>query len=233
MLYLYVKTHLSTGLKYLGMTSKDPYKYSGSGLHWKRHLKLHGKEHSTEIIHECQTLDEIKQVGTYYSDLWNIVESNEWANMKPETGDGAPSGKYHHYKQIGYNSTHHSMYGKKHKQSSIELNRAANTGENNPNYGTRWINNGIQNKKIKHDDIITDGWVIGRIINHNFGKRDKNNSKNPNYDFVIRTFEHSTGIIERCTQRELINKYSLRESSVCSLIKGNLKSTSGWKINHG
>lgn len=65
------------------------------------------------------------------------------------------------------------------------------------------------------------------------GKQDKNNFKNPNYDFMIRTFVHSPGITERCTQRELINKYSLRESSVCSLIKGNLKSTSKWRINHG
>lgn len=24
----------------------------------------------------------------YYSELWNVVRSNEWANLKPESGDG-------------------------------------------------------------------------------------------------------------------------------------------------
>jgi hypothetical protein len=39
-IYLYVKTHNKTGLKYLGQTSqKDPHKYPGSGTRWRHHLK--------------------------------------------------------------------------------------------------------------------------------------------------------------------------------------------------
>ena len=35
--YLYVKQHNKTGLKYFGKTTKkDPLKYKGSGLYWKR-----------------------------------------------------------------------------------------------------------------------------------------------------------------------------------------------------
>ena len=88
-IYLYVKTHNKTGLKYLGQTTaKDPHKYPGSGVYWKLHLEKHGYDYTTEIISECQTKDEIKELGIYYSNLWNIVESDEWANLKIEQGDG-------------------------------------------------------------------------------------------------------------------------------------------------
>ena len=88
-IYLYVKTHNKTGLRYLGKTiSKDPHLYPGSGLYWTRHLKEHGFDYTTEILKECQTSKELKEWGIYYSQLWNIVDSDQWANLKPEDGDG-------------------------------------------------------------------------------------------------------------------------------------------------
>ena len=88
-IYLYVKTHTITGLKYLGKTkSKDPHKYPGSGTYWRRHLKTHGVTYTTEILQECQTDNEVTQWGLHYSELWDVVASNEWANLKPEAGDG-------------------------------------------------------------------------------------------------------------------------------------------------
>ena len=87
--YLYVKTHNVTGFKYLGKTiRKDPHKYPGSGLHWKRHLKVHGYDYTTEILKECTSKEDVCTWGLYYSELWNVVESKEWANLKPENGDG-------------------------------------------------------------------------------------------------------------------------------------------------
>lgn len=88
-IYLYVKTHSKTGLKYLGKTTKDPYTYKGSGVDWKQHLKEHGEEHTTEVLQECTSNKELNDWGRYYSDLWNVVESHEWANRIPETGGGA------------------------------------------------------------------------------------------------------------------------------------------------
>lgn len=87
-IYLYVKTHNKTGLKYLGKTTKDPHTYLGSGVDWKLHLKEHGEEHSTEIIRECQSNQELNEWGHYYSNLWNVADSLEWANRIPETGGG-------------------------------------------------------------------------------------------------------------------------------------------------
>lgn len=93
-IYLYVKTHNKTGLKYLGKTkSKDPHKYPGSGTYWKHHLKKHGKDYTTDILKECNTSTEVEFWGKYYSNLWNIVESKDWANLKPESGDGGGTPK--------------------------------------------------------------------------------------------------------------------------------------------
>lgn len=88
MIYLYKKTHNKTGLKYLGKTIRDPYKYEGSGLYWKRHLKEHGNDVSTEILFQTQDKEEFKRVALEYSNKFNIVESGDWANFREETGHG-------------------------------------------------------------------------------------------------------------------------------------------------
>ena len=85
---LYVKTHNKTNLKYLGYTKQDPYRYKGSGVYWRRHLKVHGDDVSTKVLKECVSKDEVQQWGEHFSELYNVVESTEWANLKPETGDG-------------------------------------------------------------------------------------------------------------------------------------------------
>jgi hypothetical protein len=81
-----------TGLQYLGKTNKDPFKYKGSGIVWTRHLKKYGNDVDTEILLETTDHSEIKLWGKYYSNLWNIVESKDWANLKPEEGDGGNMG---------------------------------------------------------------------------------------------------------------------------------------------
>jgi len=89
-IYLYVKTHSKTGLKYLGKTTKDPFTYLGSGIEWRAHFKEFGCEHTTEVLKECLTNEELGQLGRYYSNLWNVAESKDWANKIPETGGGGP-----------------------------------------------------------------------------------------------------------------------------------------------
>jgi hypothetical protein len=88
MIYLYVKTHRKTSLKYLGKTTQDPYVYNGSGKRWLNHLRKHGYEIDTEIIFMSENEDEIKREGIKYSILWDVVSSKKWANLKIEEGDG-------------------------------------------------------------------------------------------------------------------------------------------------
>jgi hypothetical protein len=49
------------------------------------------------------------------------------------------------------------------KRSIGEKNSNKQTGEKNSQYGTNWITNGIDNKKIHKDNQIPDGWKLGRI----------------------------------------------------------------------
>lgn len=87
--FLYIKTHTETNMKYLGYTSsKNPHSYKGSGKYWIRHIEKYGNKTTTEILLETENLQEIKEKGLYYSNLWDIVDSEEWANLKPETGQG-------------------------------------------------------------------------------------------------------------------------------------------------
>jgi len=89
MIYLYKKTHKITGLQYLGKTSRaDPYTYPGSGKRWRAHLEKHGYEFDTEILVETTDPAEIVKMGVHYSNLWNVVADENWANLKPESGDG-------------------------------------------------------------------------------------------------------------------------------------------------
>lgn len=66
-IYLYLKTHNVTGLKYFGMTTQNPYKYMGSGLRWRNHISKHGNNVSTEILFESNSIEKIKEYGIKYS----------------------------------------------------------------------------------------------------------------------------------------------------------------------
>nr|NDG06052.1 hypothetical protein [Oxalobacteraceae bacterium] len=68
--------------------SDDPHSYPGSGKVWRRHIEKHGYDVTTEILLKTDDPEELRDVGMYYSNLWNIVESKEFANLIPEMGDG-------------------------------------------------------------------------------------------------------------------------------------------------
>jgi hypothetical protein len=87
-IYLYLKTHKVTGLKYLGKTTQDPYSYKGSGIYWLKHLKKHGCDVITEVLFQCQDAIEFSIVAKSYSKSLNILESPEFANLCPEEGQG-------------------------------------------------------------------------------------------------------------------------------------------------
>lgn len=86
--YLYVKTHSVTGLKYLGHTTRNPFKYKGSGLYWSRHLNKHGSDHTTEILLKTTCKKELVKCGLHYSLLWNVEHNPSWANIISESGPG-------------------------------------------------------------------------------------------------------------------------------------------------
>jgi len=113
MIYLYIKTHNKTGLKYLGKTVRDPYKYKGSGKRWTNHIKKHGNDVTTEVVGIFNTNEELKQFSVILSEELNIVDSDKWANLMPETGTGGDTSKYINYANInhGKGQTYEERYG--------------------------------------------------------------------------------------------------------------------------
>jgi hypothetical protein len=95
--YLYLKQHATTGKFYFGKTTKleNILTYSGSGTHWKRHLKKHGNDVLT--LWFCLFTDEksLVETASILSTTQNIVESDDFLNLIPENGldGGAASGK--------------------------------------------------------------------------------------------------------------------------------------------
>lgn len=57
--------------------------------------------------------------------------------------------------------------GKTHKPETIEKmkqsHKGAGAGNTNSQYGTCWITNEVENKKIKKLDTVPEGWRLGRV----------------------------------------------------------------------
>lgn len=156
MYYLMIKKHNKTNLKYLCQTKrKQPFLYPGSGKYWRLHLEKHGHDISTEILGTFESKQELREAGRYYSELYDVVESDEWANLRIEDGDGGDTSKTQQY-------------------ITGMASRRSYAGEGNPNYGKVgswagkvgpmlnkiWYNNG---KEEHLWDSKPDGWTEGRL----------------------------------------------------------------------
>jgi hypothetical protein len=67
-----------------------------------------------------------------------------------------------------YKTNNGKFKGKKHSDLTKEIigtkSRIYQKGDKNSQFGSMWITNGVENKKIKKDNTIPDGWKLGRFI---------------------------------------------------------------------
>lgn len=168
--YLYVKTHNISGLKYLGQTRQDPFKYLGSGKYWKNHLNVHGKDISTKILRECHTSDEIKYWGIYYNKLWNIVENAEWANLKIEDGTGGDTSKTENYIKQKHLFSRKGKDNPRFVHGNETVESRKNRTENGPGRG-RWGNRKFENRNYDFNgdknpnskSVVTPGGIFSTV----------------------------------------------------------------------
>jgi len=186
MLYLYVKIHRVTGLKYFGKTtSKDPFLYKGSGKYWQHHLNKHGYDVDTIIIkeYECEC-EEAKDFAIQYSIDNNIVESAEWANLKIECLDGGwdyvnsfPNHIKKEWKRNWRESLTEDELSIINNKKSLpgELNGmygSNRSGDKNPMYGKQHTNETKNKISAKHKNkIVVKDSITGEVMGF-FDKND-------------------------------------------------------------
>ncbi len=69
------------------------------------------------------------------------------------------------YNNMKYDNFKNKTHTKETKLKMSKSKKGTGVGLNNSQFGTCWITNGIENKKIKKHNIIPIGWRLGRIIN--------------------------------------------------------------------
>lgn len=169
--------------------------YIGSGKYLKRSINKHGKENhicekmvflknrkdliqrEKEIINESLLLDPM---------CMNLMGGGQGGRVSEETLKNnsiflKEKWKDENYRKImseqqsiltkelwksGKLSYNDHWTGRKHSEETKEKMRNVDrTGAKNSQYGTCWITNEIENKKIYKGDIIPEGWRLGRKIN--------------------------------------------------------------------
>jgi len=237
-IYLYKKTHSKTGLQYLGKTTQNPTKYKGSGKVWLSHIKKHGYDVTTEILKICETNEEIKIWGVFYSKIWNVVEDKSWANLKPEEGTGFASGEFNPSKRQDLRKKRSVRWAGKNNPSTKEKNKRY--GERNNSKRKDVIEklsgknhymkkgNWDKNKHNSKNPIV----LAKRSGDHHWMKKPEYNpKKRPGYDFTVYSFEYvETGKIVQMTKHCFRQEYKLNSGSVSKLAAGKVKTCCGWRL---
>jgi hypothetical protein len=205
MIYLYLKIHNQTGFKYLGKTvSKDPHLYKGSGKVWSRHIKKHGYDVTTIILLASEDDKEIAETGKFFSKIFGVVKSKEFANIREETGDGGDTWSTNPNKEETLSKILTRTRGQKRtdqqkKNISDALNRTntSYSGHDTKNNAT------FTNKKHRNDTIEKI-----KISNRRF--RDKSSKKNriPEKSYnkgIPKTKEHKRKLSEALLGRKPSN----------------------------
>lgn len=182
--YLYIKQHSITKKKYFGKTIRDPYTYKGSGKHWIRHYKKHGKEFiETLWVSELYTDTKISEDALKISQENNIVESTEWLNLIPENGlDGrsviSEQEKLDTSNRMSKNNpmtilrTNSGSFKKGQSTPKTQAHKdklsKSKLGNKNPNYGNPLSGSHFKKtKKCLYCDCVTTIGNIGRWHNDN------------------------------------------------------------------
>lgn len=153
--YLIIK-YEQTGQKYLCKRKQnvndanDHIDYRGSGTLWRRILNKHPEYNIKTIVLGLYTTEELKEVGLYYSNKFNIVESKEWANLTNETGAGGDTSKTPGYIK------------------SLTNRDRSKTGLSK---GSKFCYDPITNRSrvIKPNQPLPDGYVWGNVPGRGYG----------------------------------------------------------------
>ena len=213
-IYLYKKTHNKTGLNYLGKTTQDPFTYKGSGKRWGNHINKHGYDVTTEILRECSSNEEVKEWGLYYSALWNVVESRDWANLKEEYGDGG-----------GIRGEGNGMFGKTHTATvKAILAEEASVRFKGKSYEEIYGSKRAEELKQDRSEKLKQ-----YIAEHPESRAGAGNANAKRYLFISPTGEVFAVV---GTLKKFCVEHGLDCGSIINVLKGRREEYKGWKATY-
>jgi hypothetical protein len=114
---------------------------------------LNSIEHGIKLKEGASKWAKVQWQNTEYRNkITNVLRNNMKEN--------------HRLGKIKYDTTKGKNITEKHKRKIGEANSVRQKGEANSQFGTCWITNGIENKKIKKTEKLPNGWKLGRKINN-------------------------------------------------------------------
>ena len=188
--FIYKTTCLLNGNYYIGMHSTNNVNdgYLGSGKRLKYSINKYGEENfKLDILEFVETREllierereiiniellndpfclNLQEGGISGFDYINKLRSNDVEyDMKWRLLQSERMKKQHKDGKIKYNTFEGKFHSESSKQLISKKKKNNGIGENNSQYGTRWITKDGLNKKIKKEDLDTyliEGWCEGR-----------------------------------------------------------------------
>jgi hypothetical protein len=177
--YLYIKQHSDTEKLYFGKTTRsDVERYTGSGIHWGRHISAHGKDKVVTLWYCLFTdIDTLLETALEMSRIMNITESADWLNFKPETGlDGGSVKGFNGWAGKKHSESHKKYLSEKYKghkvtdkaYAAIRQNCRPRPGAENTNAKNIFIydsNNVLMAETHGNFEktCLEQGWPIGAL----------------------------------------------------------------------
>lgn len=179
--FLYIKRHVITRMLYFGKTVKNPEKYKGLGVYWKRIISKHGGE--IETLWYCLFLDQesCSEFALLFSKINDIANSNDWANLIDENGlDGALVG--------------HPSFVTDHALVSEKLSKASKLMWGDPEFKERMSvlhkERWTEEEKLKRSNLMKEKWKDEKYRN-NHSKKMKGKIGSKKLKGIPKTDEHN------------------------------------------
>lgn len=179
--YVYKLTHIETNEFYFGSRTSELHptldKYFGSMKKWspdktkliKIIIKDDFQNRTDAVIFEANLITKHinENLNRNYHIPPNKFNSIGFVSVKDKNGNVFSTSKsdprYISGELVGvFKNRTHSIKSRQ-KMSEYHKLHHSNQGEKNSQYNTKWITNGIINKKIKNNEELPEGWRYGFI----------------------------------------------------------------------
>lgn len=160
--------------------------YMGSGALIKRAIEKHGIENFTKtILFDCASAEEMFEHERELVDPsdsmsynmkaggiggWDHIDASEHMTRvwnDPEYRVRGLAMLREAAKKARSLPHHRTWLGRTHtEETKRKMRKSKNVGATNSQHGTMWITNGSENRKVRRDQPIPDGFSPGRKINH-------------------------------------------------------------------